>query len=105
MKKKKLVPALLLAAATVALSPAVAQARGHHGARHVTRTAPHRLHAMLGDRHHHAAHGPRSARRHRGSVAKAGGRPAAWCGWWLGNELGLRDRTLWLARNWASVGQ
>lgn len=32
------------------------------------------------------------------------GRPAAWCGWWLGKELGLPDRMLWKARNWATVG-
>jgi hypothetical protein len=37
-----------------------------------------------------------------------GGRPAgaprAWCGFWLGRHLGIPDRRLWLARNWASVG-
>lgn len=32
------------------------------------------------------------------------GRPAAWCGWWLGQHLGMPLRKLWLARNWASVG-
>jgi hypothetical protein len=32
------------------------------------------------------------------------GRPAAWCGWWLGQHLGMTDRKLWLARNWAYVG-
>lgn len=31
-------------------------------------------------------------------------RPAAWCGWWLGQHLNIPDRKLWLARNWASVG-
>jgi hypothetical protein len=30
--------------------------------------------------------------------------PAAWCGWWLGQHLGMPLRKLWLARNWASVG-
>jgi hypothetical protein len=34
----------------------------------------------------------------------AGGRPRAWCGWWLGHHLGMPLRALWLARNWASVG-
>jgi hypothetical protein len=34
----------------------------------------------------------------------ATGRPAAWCGWWLGHHLGVPFRELWLARNWASVG-
>lgn len=38
-----------------------------------------------------------------------GGRPAgcparAWCGCWLSRHLGLNDRRLWLARNWAGVG-
>lgn len=37
-------------------------------------------------------------------VARSGGRPSAWCGWWLGNHLGMNKRDLWLARNWASVG-
>jgi hypothetical protein len=32
------------------------------------------------------------------------GRPAAWCGWWLGHHLGMPRRDLWLARNWAHVG-
>lgn len=32
------------------------------------------------------------------------GRPRAWCGWWLGHHLGMPLRSLWLARNWASVG-
>jgi hypothetical protein len=35
---------------------------------------------------------------------RALGRPRAWCGWWLGQHLGMPDRKLWLARNWASVG-
>ncbi len=33
------------------------------------------------------------------------GRPSAWCGWWLASHLGIHDRRLWLARNWASVGR
>lgn len=37
-------------------------------------------------------------------VVRMVGRPAAWCGWWLGQHLGMPDRRLWLARNWASVG-
>lgn len=35
---------------------------------------------------------------------RAVGRPRAWCGWWLGQHLGMPLRTLWVARNWASVG-
>lgn len=33
-----------------------------------------------------------------------GPRPRAWCGWWLGRQLGMLSRTLWLARNWIHVG-
>jgi hypothetical protein len=35
---------------------------------------------------------------------RAVGRPRAWCGWWLGQHLGMPLRELWLARNWARVG-
>jgi hypothetical protein len=34
-----------------------------------------------------------------------GGRPRAWCGWWLGHYLGMLDRKLWLAMNWVHVGR
>lgn len=36
--------------------------------------------------------------------ARPAHRPSAWCGWWLGHHLGMPLRSLWLARNWASVG-
>lgn len=32
------------------------------------------------------------------------GRPRAWCGWWLGQHLGMTSSHLWVARNWARVG-
>jgi hypothetical protein len=41
-------------------------------------------------------------------VAGAGrpaGCPRAWCGCWLSIHLGIEDRALWLARNWARVGR
>jgi hypothetical protein len=108
MMKKKLVPALLLFASTIALSPAVAQARGyhHHGSRHAVRTAHAHGHhvAAVRNRHRHVRHASRFGRRD-GSVAVVNtGRPRAWCGWWLSSHLGLNDRKLWLASNWASVG-
>lgn len=31
--------------------------------------------------------------------------PSRWCGCWLGKHLGINDRSLWLARNWARVGR
>lgn len=38
------------------------------------------------------------------TACEAHGRPARWCGWWMGQHLGRLDRSLWLARNWARVG-
>lgn len=35
---------------------------------------------------------------------EASARPRAWCGWWMGQQLGKLDPSLWLARNWARVG-
>lgn len=31
-------------------------------------------------------------------------RPRAWCGWWMRQQLGIADRSLNLARNWARYG-
>jgi hypothetical protein len=95
MMKKKLVAVLALLATVFLFSHSSAQARGHHyrhGAKYT--------HAARS--HHHRAH--RFARRNGVRVARSGGRPSAWCGWWLGNHLGMNKRDLWLARNWASVG-
>jgi len=55
--------------------------------------------------HHVHRYGRHVARRTRRHLAHGGGRPRAWCGWWLGRHLGIGDRKLWLARNWASVGR
>jgi hypothetical protein len=107
MMKKKLVPALLLFASTIALSPTIAQARGHHhgGRHHAVRAASHGHHAAtVRDRYRHGRHHSRFARRHGGAAVGSSGRPGAWCGWWLSGHLGMNDRKLWLARNWASVG-
>ncbi len=95
MMKKKLVAALFACAALFVFSPD-AQARPHrHHSVHRHHTGHRVAHAFA--RHH--------GRRHRGRAhAGRGGRPAAWCGWWLGQHLGMPRRDLWLARNWASVG-
>jgi hypothetical protein len=116
MMKKKLALTLCVFA-TLMISPASAHARHHRHSHHASSHAhlrahgPTHRHAYAGAAHHgrwHVRryagrrHGLRLARWH-GSTARAG-RPAAWCGWWLGQHLGLSDRRLWLARNWASVG-
>lgn len=54
----------------------------------------------------HVAQTGARTRHHRARYAQRAvhGRPAAWCGWWLGQHLGISNRNLWIARNWASVG-
>ena len=98
--KKKLVSALLVFAGVLAFSQPDAQARPHkqhHPSVH--RTAQAKRVAV------HITRGVRKNSR-RGRVhAARGGRPAKWCGWWLGRQLGMPRRDLWLARNWASVGR
>jgi hypothetical protein len=91
--KKKLASALVVLTGVVALSSTSAQARGHH--RHGSHSVHHGAY-----KHHGGAH----AHRRAGRYASHSGRPAAWCGWWLGQHLGMSNRNLWLARNWASVG-
>ena len=97
--KKKLVSALLVFAGVIAFSQTDAQARPHRHHHHFHRTA--HKHRVVGHVH-------RGARRHfrgRAHAARRAGKPAAWCGWWLGRQLGMPRRDLWLARNWASVGR
>jgi hypothetical protein len=93
MMKKKLASALVVLTSVIAFSSSQAQARGHH--QHGVHSIRHYAH-----RHHNGAF----AQRRAGRYASLSGRPAAWCGWWLGQQLGVSDRKLWLARNWASVG-
>jgi hypothetical protein len=99
MMKKKLVSACLLFAGVIAFAPTDANARPHkhhpsvHRATHAHRVS------------HHVHRRGKHVRRARTHAAHAGGRPRAWCGWWLGRHLGIGNRNLWLARNWASVGR
>ena len=96
--KKKLVAVLALLATVVLFPQSSAQARGHHYRHGAKYWHAARSHHRYGYRAH------RFAQRHGVRVARSGGRPSAWCGWWLGNHLGMNKRDLWLARNWASVG-
>jgi hypothetical protein len=98
--KKKLVAAFFAFAGVIAFSQTDAQARPRHHHHSVHRTV---------HKHRVAHHVPRGLRRHvrRGRLHAergGGGRPGAWCGWWLGQQLGIPRRDLWVARNWASVG-
>ena len=96
--KKKLVAVLALLATVVPFSQSSAQARGHHYRNGAKYAHAARSHHRYGYRVH------RFALRNGVRVARSSGRPSAWCGWWLGNHLGMNKRNLWLARNWASVG-
>src|SRR3954462_2675807 len=95
--KKKLVSALILFAGVIAFSPSDANARPH---KHHSGHRAHHAHRVS----HHAHRRGRHVRYARARRAHVGGRPAAWCGWWLGHHLGMANRNLWLARNWGSVG-
>lgn len=105
--KKKIGAILVLLATAVLIPQTSAQARGHHH----RSAAHHRVHGThVGSHmsHRTARHAYRHVRHrvHRNHAAQRGhgGRPRAWCGWWLGQHLGMNNRNLWLARNWASVG-
>jgi hypothetical protein len=107
---KKLVSACFVFASLIAFSPTDANARPHkhhsvhrvHASQHAARHYGH--HRDL-RRHHGYRRGLHSARYAHSRASFGGGRPRAWCGWWLGNHLGMNNRSLWLARNWASVGR
>ena len=97
--KKKLVSACLLFAGVIAFAPTDASARPYKHHPSVHRATPaHRV------GHHVSRRSKHIVRHARVRAAHAGGRPRAWCGWWLGRHLGMANRNLWLARNWASVG-
>jgi hypothetical protein len=53
--------------------------------------------------------GPSAEARHRSPVSHQSvghdARPRAWCGWWMRQQLGVRDRRFNLAREWARYGR
>ena len=99
--KKKLVAALFLSACVFAFSQTDANARPHRHFHHSAHRAAQKHRVAHHGRHGLRRHGHR-ARVH--AARRDGGKPAAWCGWWLGRHLGMPRRDLWLARNWARVG-
>jgi hypothetical protein len=99
--KKTLISACVLFPVLVAVSPTDAQARPHKrhpSVHHTTNT-----HQLIHRVHRRGKHLARQGRAH--IAHRRGGRPRAWCGWWLGHHLGMSNRNLWLARNWTSVGR
>jgi hypothetical protein len=117
MMTNRLVAVLVLFATAFVFTQTSAQARGYHK-KHSHHAAHHqvkRKHLAVRGHHRYRAKSYRAARRHiarsprladttsfRG--VRVAGRPGRWCGWWLGNHLGMQKRDLWLARNWAKVG-
>lgn len=47
---------------------------------------------------------PRLAREAASYEGRPTGCPHAWCGCYLAAHLGIPNRSLWLARNWANIG-
>jgi hypothetical protein len=93
----------LLATAAVSLSLTATEASAH---------SAHQRHAYHHHRWHHTSyrHGPVHHYEHGfygDNVAAARGRGLPWCGAEMADELGIhgrQGRELWLARNWAHVG-
>lgn len=98
---------LILATLTLTTTSDARPRHHHRHSYHHHRYYHHHHHAR---RHHHRPSLARRAPDQGNSWRfvrdgfRAFGRPAAWCGWWLGQQLGMTDRRLWTARNWASVG-
>ena len=87
---------LIVSALFLVLSFSVTvEARPRHRHKHFHH-ARHHVHHVHRYRSHHV-------RRH-GAIRQAGGRPARWCGWYMGKVFGLTNRELWIARNWARIG-
>lgn len=102
----RLVTGVLALAVTVLVANNAEARRYHQPHRHHATTAKHHSSHHKSRFHARRAHGARTVHRARhGARIAARGRPRAWCGWWLGNHLGIADRGLWLARNWAKVGR
>jgi hypothetical protein len=109
----RLVTGVLALVMTVLIAnTAEARRDNHHRSRHHVTTS--NDHSIKYRRHVHDRRHVHVRRKHGGlklhharRVAGGGthGRPSAWCGWWLGRHLGMGDRRLWLARNWAQVGR
>lgn len=86
------------------------QRRGHRSSRHAYRG---RSHSRYASRHHsygRYAHRRVSSRHyaqrshHGRRYARAGGRPRAWCGWWMRTQLGGGPEYN-LAANWRHYGR
>jgi hypothetical protein len=87
---------LTKAVAAASLFAQSAEARGYH----------HRY-SYHGVAYHHYAHRQeyrRQGLRRTAYRGGSGGRPAAWCGWYMRKLLGVADPSYNLARNWAHWG-
>ena len=93
-----------LSVVSLVLSVSTADAKPRHGVhRHHVK---HHVSKHRTDRVRHA----KRHRRERVTTGRAmyrsgfGPRPAAWCGYFMRTQTGLKDPSLNLARNWARVG-
>jgi hypothetical protein len=118
----KLTTLTVAIAAACALAPA-AQAHGYHHHRYTSYSHEYRHYARGHEYRHYArrrgyawryagegGYGEASQERGRYGLRRTayrggfGGRPAAWCGWYMRKLLGVADPSYNLARNWAHWG-
>lgn len=116
---KTLLTVLAIIVGLFSVNPA--QAKHHH--KHVRHHAHHHVHKHHVHKHHrHRRHVRRTVQtqqactffcsaeqvaprvRHASMGHSLGGRPRAWCGWYMRMVTGITDPSLNLARNWARVG-
>lgn len=108
---------ITLAVAAACVFAQSAEARGyHHHQRYAYRNFAHHYSAHHYEHHRYArrhGHAWRYAAEPRGGYAVRriayrgggyGGRPRAWCGWYMRHLLGVSDPSYNLARNWAHWG-
>ena len=103
----RLVTGVLALVVTVLIAnTAEARKYNHHRDRHHVTALKHKSVNHRGRLYANRNHGTLNVHHARRVASRSThGRPGAWCGWWLGRELGMADRRLWLARNWAQVGR
>ena len=103
---------LTMAVAAACVFAQSAQARGYH---HHTTYHRYEHHYAHGHAYRHYARRQGHARRYATEPGYAprrtayrggsGGRPRAWCGWYMRHLLGVADPAYNLARNWAHWGR
>ena len=112
---------ITLAVAAACVFAQSAEARGYHHQRYASRNFAHHYYTHHYEHHRYARRyghaGRYAAQPGRGDAEASyaprriayrgggGGRPRAWCGWYMRRLLGVSDPSYNLARNWAHWGR